>query len=489
MKKIVWAALVLSLLCLVAYEPIRHNGFVSFDDSKYITANKEVLSGLSHKTFVWAFSTTHFHSWHPLTWLSHAFDCTLFGLNPLGHHLHSLLLHMVNAILFLVILMRLTKNLVASTLATSLWALHPLRVEAVAWATCRKDMLVGLFFLLALYFFLQYRQREDKLSYGFLCLFFICGLLSKPMIVTLPFLLLILDFFYGDEFKKPFERFWRSSLAELLPLFLLTLFFSILFYWTQASGGALSPLAKLSFGAKLANAICSYALYLWQTLYPLGLSCLYPHPEGNYSQSLVVVSFFILLVITFGLVKLRNRDKTVLLGWFWYLGTLVPVIGLVQLGTHARADRFTYIPAMGLSLLLGRLLLLFDEKRGRWVQIFLLLLLLFSIHFTRSQTMTWRDSNALYENALLHTKNNYVIHNNLGAHLQAMNKLEAAEEQFRQAIKIHPDFAEAQLNLVDLLEKKGKNDEASVIFQKLAKKFPNYAPVHFKLGTARSCSW
>ena len=476
MKKIVLAALVLSLACLVAYEPLRHNGFVSFDDSKYITANRHVLAGLTSETIRWAFTTTHFHSWHPITWLSHALDCTIFGLNPKGHHLHNLFLHIINAILFLLILHRLTKQLLLSFVGAALWAVHPLRVEAVAWATGRKDMLVGLFFLLALYSFLHYRQLKSNLCYGLLLFFFVCGLMSKPMIVTLPFLLLLMDYLGPNEAKL------KLSFKELTPLFLLSCLFSGLFYWTQASGGSLSPLAELPFSAKLMNSISSYTLYLWQTVYPLGLACLYPHPQENIAPSLLVLSLFLLVGLTFLLVQFSKKEKAIVLGWFWFLGTLVPVIGLVQLGTHARADRFTYIPAMGLSLLFIKLLLLLEDKNRQWLLVGLIVPFLLSIHLTRQQVTTWRNSQSLYEHALHHTEKNYVIHNNLGAHLQAKGKLLEAEEHFRQAVKIQPDFAEAMLNLVDLLEKKGRNKEAAKIFEKLAHRFPNYAPVHFKLG-------
>ena len=230
------------------------------------------------------------------------------------------------------------------------------------------------------------------------------------------------------------------------------------------------------------NSLSSYTIYLWQSVYPIGLACLYPHPKENIAPSLVIFSLFLLAGLTFLFSQLGKKDKTGLLGWLWYLGTLVPVIGLVQLGTHARADRFTYIPAMGLSLLFIKLMLLINDKNRQWIMVGLIVPFLIFIHLTRQQVSTWRDSQSLYEHALHYTEKNYVIHNNLGAHLQAKGKLLEAEEHFRQAVKIQPDFAEALLNLVDLLEKKDRNKEAAEVFEKLARRFPNYAPVHFKLG-------
>ena len=474
MKNLALAALILSLTTLVAFEPLRHNGFVSFDDPKYVTANKEVLAGISFKNSHWAFTTTHFYSWHPLTWLSHSLDCTLFGTNPLGHHAHSLLLHLLNTLLLFIILQELSKEKTLSLLLTAFWALHPLRVEAVAWVTGRKDMLVGLFFLLSLWSFLQYRKCGEKKWYGILALFFLCGLCSKPMIVTVPFLLLLCDWCYERELK--------SSIVQLAPLFVLTCLFSLLFYWTQASGGAMSPLAHLPFTAKVANSISSYGMYLWQTLYPLRLACLYPHRGVSYSPLLVLATLFFLIVVTLLLNLLRKKKQSIMFGWFWFLGTLVPVIGLVQLGTHARADRFTYIPAMGLSLLLVHLFQLLGEKSRKVGAAILLLFLLLSIQQTRFQTTTWRDSQTLYEHALQQTKKNYVIHNNLGTHLQAIGKSKEAEAQFRKAVQIHPHFAEAQTNLAEVLEKRGKTKEAISIYEKVAQQFPNYAPVFFKLG-------
>ncbi|HEY5974432.1 MAG TPA: tetratricopeptide repeat protein [Geobacteraceae bacterium] len=447
----------LGLLLAVAalFGPVAGHQFVSYDDRVYLTENWVVRGGLSLDAIRWAFTTTRDANWFPLTWLSHLLDVTLFGSNPAGHHLMNVAIHGFTTVLLFLFWARATGSVWPSALLAALFALHPLRVESVAWAAERKDVLAALFWLLTMHAYLRYSRSPGTGRYLAVVVLFALGLMCKPMLVTLPFVLLLCDWWPLQRFRPvagatacaaPSSVGWL--LLEKLPLVLLAIGSSIVTYLVQQKGGAVTSLARVPFVSCFANAVVSYGVYLRQLLWPSGLAVFYPFDHQLPGWQVALAGSF-LLAITMLLLRQWRQRPWLAMGWLWYLGTLVPVIGLVRIGAQSHADRYTYLPSVGALLILvwggqelcGRL-------GRRWLTVSLAAGALIACGLlTFLQLRHWQDTTTLFRRAVAVTSGNWLAHNNLAAELIRQGELGEAMWHLEQALASRPDYDSAYTNL------------------------------------------
>jgi len=549
----------LALVTIALYWPVTGHDFVNLDDPEYVTANVHVQGGLNWESVKWACSNTVCCNWHPLTVWSHMLDCQLFGLKPWGHHLTSVLLHALNAALVFALLQLMTGATWRSLAVAALFALHPLRVESVAWVAERKDLLSGFFGLLSLIAYARYaqgrgrrrRKSEDRnpksegnpkpearspkpegaaqavvpgstsdvgcsmfdvrvpssIFYLLSLCFFALGLMSKPMLVTWPFVMLLLDYwplgrmqnaeapdthhvsrftFHVSRFTQHVSRFTphASLLLEKLPFFILAALGSFVTMIVQR--GAMTAVESLSLEARAGNALISYGRYLGKLFWPTDLAVYYPHP-GHWPLGQVMLAGGALLGLSVLVWVQRRRSPWLLVGWLWFVGTMVPVIGLVQVGAQAMADRYTYLPSIGLLVLAvwgaGKL-------TRRWPYQALALwtagsmAVLFCLVLARQQIGCWRESETLFRQALAVTEDNWFAHINLGIALHQKGQLDPALSHFQEAARLKPNHADVYSNLGVALDDKGQTDEAIRQFEKAIQLRPNHADAHYNLGNA-----
>ena len=457
--------LLLTVAVLVSYNPITHNGFINYDDDGYITDNPQVKAGLTWATVKWAFTTYDKANWHPLTWLSHALDCQLFGLNPAGHHYVSVLLHAANAVLLFLLLQTATGFRWRSLMVAALFALHPINVESVAWAAERKNVLSMLFFLLALYAYGWYARRPGLRRYAAVAFFFALALLSKPQVITFPFLLCLWDYWPLCRIGAPIgsqaesgqaaqggnvPRWWSGWLVlEKVPLLLLSVASALVTMKAQKAGGAVKTLSQYRPLLRLETAVISYVSYLGKVFWPAKLVALYPHPTRLYPAWRVGASVLLLLLVTALVLRARER-RYLAVGWFWFLGSLLPMIGLVQVGNQAMADRYAYIPFVGVFLMLTWLLADWAKARQisvTWLAIPAISCLLALGILTYRQVGYWHDVESFWLRTLALTQDNYVAHDVLGDFLNGQGRTEEAAAHFRAALAIRSDDLMANLNL------------------------------------------
>ncbi len=519
--QIILPGLLLVGLVLWTFFPAIQNDFVGYDDPDYVTANGRVQQGWNWNNIRWAFQSSEVANWHPLTWLSHLLDCQLYGLQPWGHHLTSVCLHAVNALLAFLVLRHLTGATGRSVAVAALFALHPLRVESVAWIAERKDVLSTLFWLLSLWTYARYAQesrvqspkskvREQRAkvggrtseagsqrsevgapdsdlrppasgSYWFSFLFFVLGLMSKPMLVTLPFVLLLLDFWPLNRFQ---HKSIRRLVAEKIPFFVAALAISLLTVAIQHHAGTVDT--NLSWLTRVENVGVSYCRYLAKLFVPIDLAFFYPYP-AHWPAGVVLASVLALLSISLPISMARRRRPYLLVGWLWFVGTLVPVIGLIQAGSQSMADRYSYIPSLGIFLMVvwGCY-----DLTGRWryrqtlLPVLFVVAALFCIRLTRKQITLWKDSESLFRHALAVTSGNYIAHNNLGTTLQKQGRVDEAIEQFQKALSEKPGDAEVHKNLGLALCEQGRYEEAIRQFKEALTYDPHYAPAQDAWGMA-----
>lgn len=484
-------SLLLILATLIAYYRIQNSEFISFDDEMYVTSNPYVQSGINLKGILWAFTTTRAGNWHPLTWLSHMLDYDLYGLNPAGHHATNLLFHVANTLLLFLLFRWMTGKPWQSSFVAALFALHPLHVESVAWVAERKDVLFAFFWMLTTWGYVRYVEKPKLHRYLLIILCFVSALLSKPMAVTLPFVLLLLDYWplgrlkfkksvNTDQGRVPIFRL----ILEKVPLFFLTAALSSLTILAQWKGGAVTSLGKLPLEIRIGNALISYVKYIAKMIWPDRLAVLYPHPIILPLWEAVAAALLLTTVTVMVILVIRRRPYYVV-GWLWYLGTLVPVIGLVQVGTQAMADRYTYIPLIGLFIMVAYgVPEILAGWRYRRVALFtsggLLLSILMTI--TILQVQHWQNSTKLFNHTLQVTVNNPLIHNNLGVTLMRQGKDQEAIVQYMNALKINPGYADAHYNLAALLARQGKDQEAISHFIEALRIRPGKVEAHNDLG-------
>ena len=525
--------LFLVIATLAVYWQVKNFDFVGYDDQIYIIDNRHVQTGLTVKGFQWAFTTFYAGNWHPLTWISHMLDCEIYGLNPKGHHLSNLLLHLANTLLLFFIFMKMTGALWRSAFVAALFALHPLHVESVAWVAERKDVLSTFWGMLSFLAYQHYVKRPSIFNYMLIIIFLSLGLMAKPMLVTLPFVFLLLDFWplkrcqwragrlrEDDEKSNLAGRDILRLILEKVPLLVPVVISSILTFMAESGMGAVKSLEAFSLKVRVANAFVSYVSYIVKAVWPRNLSVFYPHPGSTlHAWQPIGAAFLIAGAFYLAIRKLRQYPY-IAVGLFWYFGTLLPVIGFVQIGKQAMADRYTYIPLIGFFIIVAwGASDIFKKWRFRRNLLFLASGITLSVLMicTWFQIRHWQNSQALFENALRVTQNNSVAHYGLGLALSEQGKLDEAILHYskalqidprydrvynhfaiamarkgnikeaivllRQGLNIDPNHARAQNNLANLLSSQGKLDEAVLHYIKALRINPEYADAHYNLGS------
>jgi tetratricopeptide (TPR) repeat protein len=514
----------LALATAFVYAQVRHHAFINYDDLEYIVENPHVTSGFTAANILWAFTKTHAANWHPLTWISHMLDYQLFGLRPAGHLLMNLFFHMMNTALLFLVLNRMTRALWPSAFVAALFALHPLHVESVAWIAERKDVLSIFFWMLTMGAYVFYVEKPDTKRYLITLGFFFLGLMAKPMLVTLPFVLLLLDYWPlgrlqvvherndktmdtpAPEKKKKKKKKTREAalseniplkktstsipsrqavqplLREKIPFFALTLLSSLVTLYAQRN--AMAPLETLSMAKRISNALISYVHYIGKMIWPTNLAFIYPLPDAIPGWQ-VVGAAVLLAGITLLAIRGMKRFPYLMVGWLWYLGTLVPVIGLVQVGSQAMADRYTYVPLIGLFITAVWGLTALTNNlpyRRVFLPVAAGVLLIVLMAMTWKQVSCWKDSMTLFQHALNTTTRNSIAHSMLAGSLYEEGKYEEATYHYREAVRINPKRQKWHYNLGNALAFQGQNDEAEVQYREELRFNPRHAFTHYNLA-------
>lgn len=487
--------LFLVITTLSVYWQVKNHAFVNYDDESYVTNNHYVLNGLTLKGITWSLTAAHASNWHPITWLSHMTDSQLYGMNAGMHHLTNVLFHIINTLLLFLVFRRMTGDIWRCGFVAALFALHPVHVESVAWVAERKDVLCSFFWLLSMWSYARYVELSELNRYLLVLMFFLLGLMAKPMIVTLPFVLLLLDYWPFKRFQIGKSRFDDESqqrptalglIWEKMPFFILSAASSVATYLAQQSGEAVKSLDAFPFQDRIVNAMVSYVSYIGKMIWPRNLAVFYPYPEMiPLWQAAGAGLLFACITV---LVLRASRSKPYLaVGWLWYVGTLVPVIGLVQIGLHSMADRYTYIPLIGIFIIIAwGVPDLVPKWRYRKAGLAAIAGAILSILMagTWIQAGYWTSSIKLFEHALEVTANNYVAHHKLGEALASQGKTAEAISHYSEALRIKPDFVGAHLNLGLALVAQGKVNEAIDHFSEALRIRPGYVDAHNNLGVA-----
>ena len=550
-KKII--AGLLLLVTLAAYWRVRTNEFVGHDDYIYVVDNSHIKEGFNLETLRWAFQTTMVANWHPITWVSHALDVSFFGLKPGGHHLTSLAIHLLNVLLLFILLIMMTGEVGASGCVAALFALHPLSVDSVAWIAERKNLLCLFFGLLSLICYVRHVRQSSRLLYGASLFCFALALMAKPMLVTLPFLMLLLDFWPLGRFDSVINQAasspqteeipgknlelasqkkrrakrkekrgakansveaatfcpqqnsvfsaltanalaLRSIILEKLPFFLIALISCVVTVYVQNLGGAVKAMAQLGIRVRLENAVVAYVAYLRKLFWPVSLAVFYPHPGDTLPKWKVIWAFLLLASITAAAVFFIRKLSWLTVGWFWFLGSLVPVIGIVQVGDQAMADRYAYLPMIGIfvALVWGIIWIIgrFPACQTSAVVLFLAVCVLLAFQ-THRQLSFWKDSHSLFAHALEVTQGNYVALTGLGKDAFEKGQNEVAISYFRRALDLNPKYSYARDNLAGTIHNQGVqkalqgfNSEAISFYQQALQIAPETAEFHYNLGLA-----
>ncbi len=492
--------LLLAVATLAVYSTVRHYGFVDYDDDGYFFGNPHVLSGLTPANVEWAFTSSEYVNWHPLTWLSLMLDATLFGKSAAGPHITNVLLHMVNSILVFCLFRRLTGAHLRSAALAMLFALHPLHVESVSWVAERKDVLSGFFGLLSLLYYARYAEKEktqlapatgfasvfafcSSLPYWLTLLFYACGLMSKPMLVTLPFVMLLLDFW-------PLRRISFSSafrlVVEKVPFFIAAGVLSVVTFVVQQRGGAVTPLTRFPMALRIENMFVSYARYLGKIFWPVNLATPYP-PPYYWSIFLVLFCLALFVALCVAAVALGKKFPFVFTGWFWFAGMMVPVIGLVQVGGQAMADRYAYLPIIGILLIVvwaaGEICI--RCRFSPQVIMVCAAILFFAMALrARNQVSNWRDDGTLFGHALAVTENNYIADLDYGYWYSKNGNLDEALHYYYDAVRMAPNDPTALYNAGNAFAKLHRWEDAIQVYQHALKFVPNDPSVLDNLGFA-----
>jgi protein O-mannosyl-transferase len=475
----------LAALTLMVFGRTLTFGFVNYDDGPYVTENPMVQQGLTWEGFRWSLTFGEIGHWHPLTWLSHMLDCQIWGLQAGGHHLTNVLLHTASVVLLFLALRRMTGSLWKSAFVAAVFAIHPLRAESVAWIAERKDVLSALFFMLTLGAYVRYVQLpHSMLRYGVVALLFALGLLSKNMLVTLPFVLLLLDYWPLNRVSGFDARVWVHLVIEKIPLFLLTIGSCVA---TALVSEKVAPEYRLSLAMRMENALICYVTYLWQMIHPLGLTCLYPLPAALPPLWEVLGALGLLVAISGVAMAFGRTRPYVMVGWLWYMGMTLPVMGIVQISYYAHADRYTYLPQIGLYVLVTWAVADFtaDWRHQRLMSGIAAGLALAALSVGAFiQTSYWRDSESLWRHALACTADNAVAHDGLGNALLEKGRPDEAVDEFQKALEIDPKYGKAHNNLGSILAQRGQLDQAIGHFEKALAFTPGDAMTHNNLGSA-----
>ena len=489
-----WLYLILTVITAAVYAPVAGFDFVRFDDPDYVTRNEQVKAGLTWEGLRWAFTTGHVANWHPLTWLSHMLDVQLFGLNPGAHHLVNLLFHIANTLLLFLALRRMTGAIGRSAVAAALFAIHPLHVESVAWVSERKDVLSTLFWMLSLLAYERFVRRPAAGRYAVVLVLFTLGLLAKPMVMTLPFVLLLLDVW-------PLQRIalWRDGrltlagsyrttalrlMREKLPLIGLAVLSGIITVIVQSRWGAVGGLTNYPIGARAENTLLSYVAYVAKIAWPAHMSVFYPY-RTSVTLPQVLGAAGLLLAVTIWCVRASRERPYLLVGWLWFVGTLLPVIGIVQAGLQSMADRYTYIPAIGLFLIVSwggaEMVERWTRRRMAATIAAVLVIAVYAIRAS-AQVPTWRNGETLWQHAVDVTDDNAYASYNLGVVLVQAGRVDDGIARFREALRIQPDYVDVHIDLANALRDRGALDEALVEFAAVVRLRPGYARARLVYG-------
>jgi tetratricopeptide (TPR) repeat protein len=434
----------------------------------------------------WAFTTGHASNWHPLTWLSHMLDCQLFGLDAGRHHFTNLLLHIANTLLLFAVFRKMTGTVWQSGFVAAAFGLHPLHVESVAWIAERKDVLSTLFWILTMWAYVRYVKEPKEEKYLLMILFFALGLMAKPMLVTLPFVLLLLDYW-------PLERIGKIKISRLVvekaPLFIFSGISSVITFFVQRSGGAVPGVDVVSLNIRIFNALVSYVKYIFKMFWPRNLAVYYPHPMASLAIWQVILAAVVLVVVSILVICLSKRNKYLLTGWLWYLGTLVPVIGFVQVGSQSMADRYTYVPFTGLFVMVawGSAGLLRKFRYAKTVLGLSAVIVILALCICSwIQVGYWHDSIRLFEHSIEVSGDSDVMHSNLGVALSERGKIDEAIIHYRRALSIDPRDPRVHNNLGIALAVQGKFDEAMEHYYKAQEEAPEFIEVHYNMAKSLS---
>ena len=525
--------MILIAITLAVYWQVGDHEFLDFDDTVNVTRNSHVATGITGANTIWAFTSVHGANWHPITWLSHQLDAQLFGMNPRGHHLTSVIIHAVTAVILLLLLFRLTGSLWQSSFVAALFALHPSHVESVAWVAERKDVLSAFFWFLTLLLYAEYAAKRRPALYLLALSSFVLGLMAKPMLVSLPLVMLLMDFWPLNRYSPKGQESVRHSFSgadsplialvkEKIPFFVCSLFSAAVTIYAQRTGGAMSNLEAMPVGLRIENALVAYAKYIVQTLWPHDLAIIYPM-SSSYPLWQTIGALLVLALVSAATILARRRYPYLLTGWFWFLITLVPVIGLIQVGIQSMADRYLYIPQTGLFIMVawGVPALARDLPCRQYLLGLLAGAVLMAVTaLTWHQLGYWRNGLTLFQHAIDVTTGNYIAHgnvglalfnkgdlagaireysrviaikpddyrahNNLGLALASIWDLDGAIREYRLALAIKPDFPEAHNCLGNAYLNKGDLDAAIREYQQALSANPNFPEALNNLGLALS---
>jgi Flp pilus assembly protein TadD len=486
MWPVAWICVFLVAAVLAVFGQTARFGFINYDDQSYVYHNPVVQQGLTWKGVLWALTYGKIGHWHPLTWLTHMADFQLYGLWAGGHHLTNVALHAVTTVLLFLALRKMTGALWRSAFVAAVFAIHPLRAESVAWVAERKDVLSGMFFMLTLLAYVNYARRPSRGRYAMVAVWFGLGLLSKNMLVTLPFVLLLLDWWPLERFPASnfrFQIFLRLA-KEKIPLLLLSAGSCIATFIVPEKVGETDRVPALE---RVGNALVSYVIYLRQMIFPAGLAIPYPNIAKGQPIWQVCLAFVALAAITAAVIIYRKKRPYLLTGWLWYLGMLVPAIGIVQISYYAHADRYTYLPEIGLAMAVTWAMADWSAKwkHRRLVMGSLMVAMISALAVCcHIQVSYWKDSESLWTHTLAHTSGNSVAHYNLGLDFAERGDLEAGIAQYRKAIEINPAYVEALDNLGNALVKQGRFEDGLAQYQKALEINPDFTHARYNLGTA-----
>jgi protein O-mannosyl-transferase len=471
-RRITFMYLILTLIACIAFRDVRTFEFVNYDDNVYVTKNPHVCGGDFFENIIWAFTSLDTGNWHPLTWISHIVDCKVYGFDSMRHHLTSVLFHILTGLLLFHVLRKMTQDVWPSFFTAGIFLVHPMHVESVVWVAERKDVLCGFFWITAIWFYFRYSKKPTLIRYSLLFLCFAFALMSKPMAVTLPCVLILLDYWplnRSASHLKVKNRFFGLT-VEKIPLFLLSGIVSVVTYIGQRDAGALNDQTLLE---KLSFSIAGYWTYLAKFFWPKDLTFLYPYPQMGWPVQSVIVAAILLIIISIFAVWRFNQQPYLLIGWLLFLGILVPVIGLIKAGGHFVVDRYSYLPYIGISIFCCWGVFSYSKARlatgvlgGITLVVFLLL--------AHNQTQYWKNSETLFKRAIEVTSDNYLAHNYLGGEYFARGKLAAAKEHFIAAVRINPNFADGHYNLGGVYYSQNLLDDARIEFQAAVILNPNY---------------
>jgi protein O-mannosyl-transferase len=480
-----WVSVGLIAVVLAVYAPVREYDFVTWDDPQYVSENPQVLEGLTASSVQWAFTTGHAGLWIPLTWLSYLVDVEIYGKGAGGHHISNVLLHLVTTLLLFGLFRRMTGALGRSAFVAALFAVHPLHVESVAWITERKDTLSTLFGVLTIWAYVAYVRRPGIRRYAAMAALFAAGLMAKPMVVTLPLVLLLLDVWPLG--RVPQSEAWRATsvrlVQEKLPLIVIAVVSSVVTFMVQQRAGAVSGLEGVPLLVRLENASVSYVAYIGKMLWPTKLAGLYPY--RLLPVALVAGSILLLTIISSVVIRAYQRYPYLIVGWLWYLCTLLPVIGLVQVGIQSRADRFTYIPLIGIFIMIAwglpDLMVRWDSSSTVLPAVSLIVLAACAVT-ARGQLQYWKNSLVFWQHTVAVTSENARAHGNLGLVLSEQGKTTEAIAHYTEALRIRADLEDVHNNLANSLAGQGKASEAIVHYKEALRLKPDKVEAHNGLG-------